>query len=85
MYIEITQDCGWKLNFWIEGVVDESEGKISLFIDTFGGDAWHDRLAVSIVLRTDGDAHLFGHDYRLMVPAVRVEDNCSRRRKLSEN
>lgn len=22
----------WKLNFWIEGVVDESEGKISLFI-----------------------------------------------------
>lgn len=85
VYIGITQGCGWKLNFWIEGVVDESEGKISLFIDTFGGDAWHDRLAVSIVLRTDGDAHLFGHDYRLMVPAVRVEDNCSRRRKLSEN
>lgn len=57
------------------------KGKYLYLFNTFRGD----RLAVSIVLRTDGDAHLFGHDYRLMVPAVRVEDNCSWRRKLHES
>lgn len=61
------------------------EGKISL-LSIRCEETWHDRIAASIVLRANGDAHLFGHDYRLMVPAVRVEDDCSRNKlRIKEN
>lgn len=59
------------------------EGKISL-LSIRCEETW--RIAASIVLRANGDAHLFGHDYRLMVPAVRVEDDCSRNKlRIKEN